>query len=291
MGLGAAMLPWRAHLSLATAALILVLPVVAGAIIGGFRAGVTSVAAGFLVYDYGYIPPYNRLQCGELPGLGGPRRLWGGDAAGVQGRRQPRVGPLGGPGSDPPMRTALRVVGATGGGPLGGRAAETIVGAVQTVFEVPGVTLLVPQGERLEIAASAGEAFSAEELRGLEPRPGSRWSLGPDRAPRGDRAVALTAAGRPVGMLALRGCRIPPPTGPSSGPSPTTPPWPLERARLREQALRSEVLEEVDRLRHALVGAVSHDLRTPLATMKVASSTLWNRPCPLSDADTKELTP
>ena len=48
----------------------------------------------------------------------------------------------------------------------------------------------------------------------------------------------------------------------------------LERAQLREQALRSELLEEVDRLRHALMGAVSHDLRTPLATMKVASSTL-----------------
>ena len=34
------------------------------------------------------------------------------------------------------------------------------------------------------------------------------------------------------------------------------------------------MLEEIDRLRHALMGAVSHDLRTPLATIKVASSTL-----------------
>ena len=63
----------------------------------------------------------------------------------------------------------------------------------------------------------------------------------------------------------------------------------LERAQLREQALRSELLEEVDRLRHALVGAVSHDLRTPLATMKVASSTLLHPAIPLSDADTDEL--
>ena len=43
VGLGAAMLPLRAHLSIATAALVFVLPVVAGVITGGFRAGVASV--------------------------------------------------------------------------------------------------------------------------------------------------------------------------------------------------------------------------------------------------------
>jgi two-component system sensor histidine kinase KdpD len=53
--------------------------------------------------------------------------------------------------------------------------------------------------------------------------------------------------------------------------------------------MRSELLEEVDRLRHALLGAVSHDLRTPLATMKVASSTLLSPPNPLSETDLHEL--
>jgi two-component system sensor histidine kinase KdpD len=37
------------------------------------------------------------------------------------------------------------------------------------------------------------------------------------------------------------------------------------------------------------MGAVSHDLRTPLATMKVASSTLLHPAFPLSDADVHEL--
>jgi two-component system sensor histidine kinase KdpD len=63
----------------------------------------------------------------------------------------------------------------------------------------------------------------------------------------------------------------------------------LERAQLREQAMRSELLEEVDRLRHALMGAVSHDLRTPLATMKVAASTLHDSAVSLSEADMHEL--
>jgi two-component system sensor histidine kinase KdpD len=63
----------------------------------------------------------------------------------------------------------------------------------------------------------------------------------------------------------------------------------IERAQLREQALRSGLLEQVEQLRRALLGAVSHDLRTPLATMKVASSTLLDPDISLSEADVLEL--
>ncbi len=62
VGLAAAMVPFRSHLSIATAALVFVLPVVAGVITGGFPAGVASVVAGFIAYDYGFVPPYNRLR-------------------------------------------------------------------------------------------------------------------------------------------------------------------------------------------------------------------------------------
>ena len=55
--LGAGLLPLRSHISVSTAALLLVIPVVLGVVIGGFAAGVVSVLAGFLVYDYAYIPP------------------------------------------------------------------------------------------------------------------------------------------------------------------------------------------------------------------------------------------
>ncbi len=53
--------------------------------------------------------------------------------------------------------------------------------------------------------------------------------------------------------------------------------------------LRSKLLEEVDRFRQSLMGAVSHDLRTPLATIKVASSTLANRSASLSSDELREL--
>jgi two-component system sensor histidine kinase KdpD len=63
----------------------------------------------------------------------------------------------------------------------------------------------------------------------------------------------------------------------------------LERAQLVELALRSEVLEEVDAFRHAVMGSVSHDLRTPLATMKVASSALRDADARLDAVEVDEL--
>ena len=59
-----AMLPLRGSLSVATTALILVVPVVIGVVVGGFAAGVLSVVAGFLVYDYFFIKPYLTLWVG-----------------------------------------------------------------------------------------------------------------------------------------------------------------------------------------------------------------------------------
>ena len=49
------------------------------------------------------------------------------------------------------------------------------------------------------------------------------------------------------------------------------------------------VLEEVDRVRGALVGAVSHDLRTPLATIKASASALLDAGAPIGPAEATEL--
>ena len=48
----------------------------------------------------------------------------------------------------------------------------------------------------------------------------------------------------------------------------------LDRARLRTQAAQAEALAEGDRMRTALLRAVSHDLRTPLASIKASVSSL-----------------
>jgi two-component system sensor histidine kinase KdpD len=51
----------------------------------------------------------------------------------------------------------------------------------------------------------------------------------------------------------------------------------IERERLRRENLQVEVLRRTDTLRAALLSSVSHDLRTPLASIKAAASSLLEK--------------
>ncbi len=270
-----AMVPLRSHLSIATTALVLVVPVVIGVVCGGFVAGALSVVAGFLVYDWYFIPPIHTLWVGApqnwaalgvyvavmLPVAHVVARM---NAARATARRQEmeirelfQLSDL--LVEEKPLDVLLSV----------------IVTTLADVFGSPQVALLLPRDGRLEIAASAGEPLSAEDLRRVLP-----GSAEPE-APRarsldsgGLLILALAAAGRPVGLLVLSG-----------GTAARHEREPLllfanqialavERAQLREEALRARVTEEMARLARTLVAAVSHDLRTPLASIKASSSTL-----------------
>jgi two-component system sensor histidine kinase KdpD len=48
----------------------------------------------------------------------------------------------------------------------------------------------------------------------------------------------------------------------------------IDRGRLREEATEAEILRRTDELRRALLNAVSHDLRTPLATIMASAGSL-----------------
>ena len=63
----------------------------------------------------------------------------------------------------------------------------------------------------------------------------------------------------------------------------------LDRARLRTQAAQAEALAEGDRMRTALLRAVSHDLRTPLASIKASVSSLRQTDVRWSAQDEAEL--
>lgn len=290
IALGAAMLPLRPHLSIATAGLVLVVPVVAGVIAGGYLAGIVSVAAGFLVYDLLFIPPYNRLTVGT-----GQNWVVLGVYVVVMLLVAQVATHLTTARSDAQRREeeARRIFTLSELLVEDGSIAElldTIVTAIWTVFEVEGVALLLPVDNQLSVAATAGVAMTDDELRQLHPESGLPVRVGITGETRGEfRAVALSAAGGPVGMLVLRGLSASVAEGAVLGTFANHAALALERVQLRARALRSELLEQVDRVRQDLLGAVSHDLRTPLATMKVASSTLLDPEITLTDADTKEL--
>lgn len=62
----------------------------------------------------------------------------------------------------------------------------------------------------------------------------------------------------------------------------------IERERLRGEALEAEVLRRTDELKSALLDAVSHDLRTPLASILAASGSLRQRDVEWSDEQRAE---
>jgi two-component system sensor histidine kinase KdpD len=63
----------------------------------------------------------------------------------------------------------------------------------------------------------------------------------------------------------------------------------LRQERLAKQAAEAGALAEADRLRTALLSAVSHDLRIPLASAKAAVESLRSHDVHISDADRHEL--
>src|SRR6516162_1701955 len=63
----------------------------------------------------------------------------------------------------------------------------------------------------------------------------------------------------------------------------------LDRERLRTQAAQAEALAEGNRMRTALLAAVSHDLRTPLASIKASVSSLRQTDVAWSESDEEAL--
>jgi two-component system sensor histidine kinase KdpD len=154
------------------------------------------------------------------------------------------------------------------------RETESLLGLAQTVLggaDTPGdvldhltathgghAELLERVGGRWIAVASSGTAPAPAPARGVAATAGPgtlRFEVRPDLALEvsGQAASATTSllAGYTAQAVAA-----------------------LDRARLRTQAAQAEALAEGDRMRTALLRAVSHDLRTPLASIKASVSSL-----------------
>jgi two-component system, OmpR family, sensor histidine kinase KdpD len=289
VALGAVLLPFRSHLSVATTGILLVLPVVGGAAIGGFVAGLLSVGAGFLVFDFAFIPPYYTLTVGNAQNwlvlvvyivvmLVVSAVVSSLEDVRAESTARARN-------AEHLFELSERLLASLSLEDLG----ESIVRDVLETFGLSGVALLLSIEGRLTMVASAGASLGEKEMENLSRHSRVPVSLTTGAAHEVAHTLALSTSGRPVGLLVMQG-ELSDSTMRELLPTLANQlALALERAQLRERALRAEVLEEIDRLRQALVGAVSHDLRTPLATMKVASTTLLDPDSALGDAETREL--
>jgi two-component system, OmpR family, sensor histidine kinase KdpD len=105
-------------------------------------------------------------------------------------------------------------------------------------------------------------------------------------------AVPLVANGQSVGRIQMAGA----PPGGISGPEGEVLrtfagqlALALERARLGEEAAEAHVMEEASRIRAALFSSVTHDLRTPLASITASASSLLEEGVPFSEEQRREL--
>jgi two-component system sensor histidine kinase KdpD len=289
--LAALMVPIRSHLSIATTALVLVIPVVTGVVVGGFPAGVFAVIAGFLVYDLLFIPPYYTLSVGRSQNwvalgvyvavmLLVARVVARLETARAEAHQKERA-----------IRRLFELTDLLIEDRPLPEILELIVSTVHEAFTLRTVALLLPVEGELDVVAFAGAPLSEDELRKVAPVPGMPASLGTSQAARRERSqtVALTATGRPIGLLHIWGADLSRHHQDLLHTFGNHMALALERAQLREQAMRAELLEEVDRLQRALVGAVSHDLRTPLATIKASASTLRSADADVTPHDSQEL--
>ncbi len=281
---------FRAHIAVATITLIFVIPVIISVVRGGLLVGLVNTVIGALLLDFFFIRPYDTLSIGSAQnwvGLGVylvvvtlvARVVDNLDEARAEANRNADS-----------MRRIYELSEQLVQGQTVEELLMAIVRAVQSEFGFDGVSLFILEGDELEMAATVGTALSKEERHQFNSREGRSTSvstaIGTDE---GLRTVSLNSSGRPIGLLVLKGPQISEVESRVLITFANDAALALERAHLHEQARRAHFLEEVDHLRQALLGAVSHDLRTPLATIKVASSTLVNATPSLSTSDIAEL--
>jgi two-component system sensor histidine kinase KdpD len=282
-GVTAVLSPLRSRVHVATAALVLLVPVVVGVALSGFAVVPVAVVAGVLAFDFFFIPPYSTLRVGT----------W----------------------DDVIISLVYATVGLTVGGVVAQlrrarREAEELHAETQVLFELSQSLAweetLDAKLERIleQLVAVLGLDSAAVLLAGDGRTPAAHVGAalpGPvvdqftGKAPAGDlvtvpgppavTGAALRSSEGSLGLLLAVGPLLHDTGRRLLATFANQIAGAIERARLAEEAERSRVLEQVDRLRSALMGSVSHDLRTPLASIKASISDLADPDLPLSAED------
>ena len=283
-----ALAPFRGSVSEETAALLLVIPVALGVAIGGIPVAPVGVVGGFVAFDVFFIPPYGTLRVAAgyhwviLIVYGAVSLVVGGvvaqlyQARDVAERREAE------------LRIFYELADVVGRSDGLTAALHAVARLAADLFDLTTVAVLLnePDGG-LRLITTEGEQLAPEEVRMLvdfaafttmQPVPATRLMAG-----------GLSTSSGSAGVLAVR----PAPTdadrirllsvfADQAGVV-------VERARLAEESAQMTTMAEVDRLRSALMRSVSHDLRTPLASIKASISDLADESIHLDSDDRRTL--
>jgi K+-sensing histidine kinase KdpD len=253
--LTAALIPARDTLSLASQALLFLPIVVASAAIGGAWPGLLAAAVSDLLLNWYFIPPYHTFVVDHrdnLIALIVYIAVAAAVALIVELAARHRA-------NAERTRTEVRLLARATTRPIAEQSLTALLELVRDTFAMTTVAVL-NDGVQIERVGPPPAGDPVVDIPGSD-------------------QVRLTAHGPPtighdhrlLGQLAGAAARI------------------LEARTLTDQAAHARQLAEIDRLRAALLAAVGHDLRTPLAGIKAAITSLRDPTITWTDTDRDDL--
>jgi len=258
-GLTALLAPARLSVSLASVALLYLVPVVAAAVLGGVWPALAAAVGADLAVNFFFIPPYHTFVVESRDHaivlvvyvLVAAAVSVAVEVAARQRERAAR------------RETEAALLARATAEPVAEQSLTRLLDQIRVTFGMTAVALLEsdPDGERT--VAGVGRPLPARPALSAPAGNGLRLAAwGPE---------VFAEDRRTLERLAAAAART------------------LEAQRLVDQAARARNLAEVDRVRSALLASVGHDLRTPLAGIKAAVSSLRQPDLQLSPAAHAEL--
>jgi two-component system sensor histidine kinase KdpD len=272
--------------------------VVTAAAAGGLGPGVTAAALGFLAFDFLFLPPYHTFIVDDLQDylslavyllVAVVVSLLVGTSERRRARAERRE-------QETRMLFELSSSLVAHGGLED--TLQSVVRTVRALFDLAGCAIVLPRGDGIRLAASDGEVPDdlGERFVGVRAAQTSvqvRGPAGRDLEPGTALTVPMRSGETVVGALVVV----------AGGPGSSGFGEPerrvlatfanqaalaVEQGQQEEQRNRARALQETDRLRTALLNSVSHDLRTPLASIKASASSLLDSDVEWSQAEREE---
>ena len=249
----------EAALSLASVLLVFLLLVVAVALVGGLLPAVLAAVVGGLAENWFFTQPTGRLtvaRIDDVVALAG-YLLVAVAVATVVDRSARRATAAARAGAETAMLASL-----TRSVLAGDRALPSLLEQIREAFGLRSVTMVerTADGERTVGSCGAPASEAPDEVAVTDTL---TLRLRGRTLPAGDRRVLIAFAEQAAVAL--------------------------QQGRLTAQAAEADRLAAGNSMRTALLAAVSHDLRTPLAGIKAASSALRSTDLALTEADRAEL--
>ena len=272
----------RSELSLGSDLLLFLLAVIVVSLVGGFYPAFAAAIAASLLLNFYFVPPIHKFTISE------PENVLALAVFVVIASLVSRVVDLAARRNSEAARSnAEAETMSTLAGSLlrGEQALPALLDRVRETFAVHSVTLLRRDTDAPASVGAAPRAHTAGGLRGT-------WScvatVGEDPCLRPEDSDTEVPVGDDL-ILALRGRALAAEDQRVLAAFATQVAVAYQQRQLAEAAEAAAPLVEADRMRTALLNAVSHDLRTPIASAKAAVTSLRSPDVAWSESDRAEL--